>query len=382
MDFKESSLDLTKSLSKEVKKNNGIFFTPRTARINVFELLEKHKIKPKNILEPSFGSGEFLDDLYLKFPKAKIIGVEKCSELFNSVKYPNIQNIDFLMYKTKIKHDLIIGNPPFVIIPKSEETLKCQTSRPNLFVQFIYKSLELLTKKGYIAFILPTSFFNCSYYEKMRKILFEQTTILEVQPLECKYLETQQDTFLLLLKNTKLNSDYFFINNSNYYLSPYYKELGELIKDSTTLTNLKFQVKTGDVVWNQEKEKLKDTGILLIYSSNFKNDKLEFPLMKKPKYQYIEDFKKEPLKGKTILINRGYGNTKYSLNVVIADYPEYYAENHVNVIKPLNKKAEELIPQVLKSLKDEKTKLFIKYFVGNGALSKSEIEECLPIYII
>jgi hypothetical protein len=382
MDFKESSLDLTKSLSKEVKKNNGIFFTPRTARINVFELLEKHKIKPKNILEPSFGSGEFLDDLYLKFPKAKIIGVEKCNELFNSVKYPNLQNIDFLMYNTKTKHDLIIGNPPFVIIPKSEETLKCQTSRPNLFVQFIYKSLELLTKNGYIAFILPTSFFNCSYYEKMRKILFEQTTILEVQPLECKYLETQQDTFLLLLKNTKVNSDYFFINNSNYYLSPYYKELGELIKDSTTLTNLKFQVKTGDVVWNQEKEKLKDTGILLIYSSNFKNDKLEFPPMKKPKYQYIEDFKKEPLKGKTILINRGYGNTKYSLNAVIADYPEYYAENHVNVIKPLNKNAEELIPQVLKSLKDEKTKLFIKYFVGNGALSKSEIEECLPIYII
>jgi hypothetical protein len=382
MDFKESSLDLTKSLSKEVKKNNGIFFTPRTARINVFELLEKHKIKPKNILEPSFGSGEFLDDLYLKFPKAKIIGVEKCTELFNSVKYPNLQNIDFLMYKTKTKHDLIIGNPPFVIIPKSEETLKCQTSRPNLFVQFIYKSLELLTKKGYIAFILPTSFFNCSYYEKMRKILFEQTTILEVQPLECKYLETQQDTFLLLLKNTKLNSDYFFINNSNHYLSPYYKELGELIKDSTTLTELEFQVKTGDVVWNQEKEKLKDTGILLIYSSNFKNDKLEFPPMKNPKYQYIEDFKKEPLKGKTILINRGYGNTKYSLKAVIADYPEYYAENHVNVIKPLNKKAEELIPQVLKSLKDEKTKLFIKYFVGNGALSKSEIEECLPIYII
>jgi hypothetical protein len=103
--------------------------------------------------------------------------------------------------------------------------------------------------------------------------------------------------------------------------------------------------------------------------------------MKKPKYQYIQDFKKESLKGKTILINRGYGNTKYSLNAVIADYPEYYAENHVNVIKPLSSSAEKLIPQILNSLNDEKTKLFIKYFVGNGALSKSEIEGCLPIYI-
>jgi hypothetical protein len=104
--------------------------------------------------------------------------------------------------------------------------------------------------------------------------------------------------------------------------------------------------------------------------------------MKKPKCQYIQNFKKTPLKGKTILINRGYGNTKYSLNAVIADYPEYYAENHVNVLIPLNSKATKLIPQILKSLKDEKTKLFIKYFVGNGALSKSEIEECLPIYKI
>jgi type I restriction-modification system DNA methylase subunit len=380
MEFKESSKELTKSLSKEMKKDNGIFFTPRTARETVFELLKKHKIKPKNILEPSFGSGEFLDDLHLKFPKAKITGVEKCTELFNSVKYPNLQNIDFMLYETEEKHDLIIGNPPFVVIPKSTETLKCQSLRPNLFVQFIYKSLSLT--KGYIAFILPTSFFNCSYYEKMRKILFEETTILEVFPLEGKYLETQQDTFLLLLKKGKLNSDYFFIKNSNHYLSPYYKELEELLKDSTTLTELEFQVKTGDVVWNQEKEKLKDTGILLIYSSNFKNGILEFPLMKKPKYQYIQDFKKESLKGKTILINRGYGNTKYSLNAVIADYPEYYAENHVNVIRPLNSKAEKLIPQILKSLKDEKTKLFIKYFVGNGALSKSEIEGCLPIYII
>ena len=94
------------------------------------------------------------------------------------------------------------------------------------------------------------------------------------------------------------------------------------------------------------------------------------------KKQYITGFKKPPLTGKSILVNRGYGNS-YSLNCVIVDYAEYYAENHVNVIRG----PDELINTVLQSLRGKNTELFIQYFVGNGALSKTEIECCLPIWL-
>ena len=374
MEFTTKSVELTKALTKAEKKDNGIFFTPKTARVRIFELLKKHRIRPKSILEPSFGSGEFLEDLYTVYPKSTIHGVEKCKTLYDSVKYPNLQNIDFMEYEGK--HNLIIGNPPFVVIPQTEETKQCQTSRPNLFVQFIWNSVtKHLSAGGYLAFVLPTAFYNCSYYEKMRKYLFENTTILEVESLEGKYLETQQDTFLLLLKNEKGDNTKFVIMNDNHYLTPHWKELKELLPGSTTLKNMRFTVKTGEVVWNQEKDKLASEGTLLLYSSNFKNGKVEFPEMTGEKKQYINGFKKSALSGKSILINRGYGNN-YSLDCVLVDYPAYYAENHVNVIRG----PEADIDRVLTSLKSKKTELFIQYFVGNGALSKSEIECCLPIW--
>jgi hypothetical protein len=251
-----------------------------------------------------------------------------------------------------------------------------------MFVQFIYKAVtENLTKGGYLAFVLPNSFFNCAYYEPTRRYLFQHTTILAAKLLDCKYLDTAQNTFALVLRNGKKNDDYFVERNSNVYLTPYYKELRELFNSSNTLHERGFEVKTGDVVWNQEKEKLADEGTLLIYSSNFSKGTINLGGLKNPKKQYIKGFKRPPMSGKTILINRGYGNTSYKLTAVIADYPSYYAENHVNVIRPQTLEAIANIEKVLQSLQSEKTSQFIRYFVGNGALSKTEIEQCLPIWL-
>jgi hypothetical protein len=100
-----------------------------------------------------------------------------------------------------------------------------------------------------------------------------------------------------------------------------------------------------------------------------------------PKKQYISGFKKSPLSGKAILINRGYGNAAYSLNSVLVDYDSFYAENHVNVVRPKTRESELLIEKVYKSLQSAKTARFIGMFIGNNALSKNEIESCLPIWL-
>lgn len=380
MSFRDVSIELTRSLTKDTKQEQGIFFTPKEARDVVFEVLDAHKVKPKSILEPSFGSGEFIEDAYNKYPSAKITGVELNKTLYESLNRPNLHNIDFLTYSGK--HDLILGNPPYFVIDKSEDTARCQSGRPNIFVQFLYKAIqEHLTKNGYLAFVLPTSLFNCVYYEPMRKYLFENTTILAAKVLECKYLDTAQETFALVLRKGKRNDDYFVKLNGNVYLTPYYKELQTLLAGSTTLAELGFEVKTGDVVWNQVKEKLSDEGTLLLYSSNFSKGEIVLGGLKEPKKQYIKDFKRPPLSGKTIIINRGYGNAAYKITAVVADYPTYYAENHVNVIRPTTSEATAKIEKVLESLQSEKTNRFIRYFVGNCALSKTELENCLPIWL-
>ena len=152
--------------------------------------------------------------------------------------------------------------------------------------------------------------------------MYEHTTILAVERLNGEYLDTQQETFLLLVKKTQsTRKDFFFVRGENVYITPRYKELGELTQNSTSLSQLGFQVKTGDIVWNQEKEKLADSGTLLIYSSNFSSGTLVLGNVKPPKKQYIQGCTKPVVSGKSILINRGYGNSKYVLKPVLVDLP-------------------------------------------------------------
>lgn len=381
MAFREQSIALTETLSKQDKKQQGIFFTPKDARDVVFRILTKHKVCPTSILEPSFGSGEFLEDAYEQYPSATITGVELNPTLFQSVQRPNLHNMNFLDYTGT--HDLILGNPPYFVIPRSDETAKCQTGRPNIFVQFLFKAIEHnLSKNGYLAFVLPTSFFNCGYYEPMRRYLRDHTTVLAVTLLGGSYIDTEQDTFALVVRKKKGKSNFFLEIGDHLYLTPYAKELTTLRLGSTVLAELGFEVRTGDVVWNQEKDILADTGTLLLYSSNLRDGHVDLTRpLKSPKKQYIQGFGRPPLSGKTILINRGYGNTKYTLSGAIADFPEYYAENHVNVIKPLTSDAEANIERVYTSLQDPRTQEFIRLFLGNGALSKTELECCLPIWL-
>jgi hypothetical protein len=249
-------------------------------------------------------------------------------------------------------------------------------------VQFIYKAVsEILTKTGVLAFVLPTSLFNCVYYEPIRKYLYETTTILEAEVLAGKYIDTQQATFVLILRKGKKNSNFFVCLNDKHYIVPEYKKMRTLLRKSTTLDALGFEVRTGEVVWNQEKDKLADSGIPVIYSGNLSTGTLVLGNLALPKKQYIQGFRKTPMSGSSILINRGYGNAELKLTPILVDLPEYYAENHVNVIRPKSEDASCHVAAVMNSLQSKKTVQFIQMFSGNNALSKSELQYCLPIWI-
>jgi hypothetical protein len=265
--------------------------------------------------------------------------------------------------------------------------------RPNIYIAFLYKCLEEhLEDDGYLGFILPTSLYNCSYYEPMRKYIYSNCSIHFVETLDVKYYETGQDTMLLIIQKTKdKNHKYFFNCNNSKYISPFYKELNKLVKNTKTIHELGLYVKTGDVVWNQEKDKLVDNdksdGIVVVYNTNIINGELVLNNIKSKnntKKQYIKGFHKTPLSGKAILVNRGYGNVEYKFNYVSIDMKKkkFYAENHVNMILPNNSTTEKNLGLVEISFKDERTNKFIEMFIGNGAMSKTEIENVLPIFLI
>jgi hypothetical protein len=387
--FSEKSIKLNTQLSKSVRQSNGIYFTPSNIRKRIFDILLGYNFKPDTILEPSYGSCEFIEDCINNFPNATIYGSEQNKEIYDFMKSSynnsNLVNEDFLEYKSP-GVDLIVGNPPYYVVTVKNKD--CMTGRGNIFVLFIYKCItEHLKNNGILAFVLPTSFYNCSYYEPCRKYIYENTTILHCENMkDNNYYDTKQDTMILIIKKCVSNEKSYFMNiNNSYYISPNYRDINDLLMNTTTLNRLGFNVKTGEVVWNQHKERLtnnSNNSTLVIYTSNIVNNELVLNNLSGEKKQYISDIGKKPIKGPAFLVSRGYGN-KYKFNYIFIDDDKlsFYGENHINVIYPMNEDSKRHINTIKKSFENPKTINFINKFIGNGAISKSELENIFPIFL-
>lgn len=403
-EFRDASYTLTKALAIETRQAHGIFFTPQKARRRLLEIVQAHlgsDRTPNTILEPSFGSGEFLEDMRAAYPAATLFGCELETSLFTAVqkRLGSDQRLhltcgDFRTYTLPSVAeggvDLIVGNPPYVVL--HEKMPECMTGRGNLFVLFVWLCLTRhLRPGGVLAFVLPTSFYNASYYEPCRRYIRDHATVLHVEDLKVRYIDTAQDTMLLVLRKAvdphRDVSPYLFERGGSVYLTPHATRLRELVALTSTLTELGLTVKTGKITWNQHKEKLTDTAegaIPILYASNITEDHgiQLVTAMSGGKKQYIKGFETTaaPLTGPALLISRGYGNKyKYMFGVVRDPAFRFYGENHTNVITGANAA---VIARVEASLKDPRTAEFIQLFAGNGALSKSELENVLPIYSV
>ena len=135
------------------KKQQGQYMTPSFIVNMILDSLELNgkKILDKNIMEPSFGDGSFLQEIVKRIIKEadkenvcdilneNIFGIEKDTELYNKaisnlneilkennlpkIEWKNLINGDTLvLYKNYIhKFDYVIGNPPFVNIHNIKE---------------------------------------------------------------------------------------------------------------------------------------------------------------------------------------------------------------------------------------------------------------------
>lgn len=397
--FDKLSYDLTKSLSKETKKNNGIFFTPySTININI-DLIKPYFTNIKTILEPSCGSCQFINKLLQINNHFNITAIELNKTIFDSIinlqnNNLTIFNQDFLDYNFTSTYDLIIGNPPYFVIPKNivdKKYFDYFDGRPNIFILFIIKSLSLLNKNGILSFILPKNFTNSHYYDKTRKYILNNFKILHIIYSDSNYIETKQDTIILIIQNTTDNN-----TNSNYSLQTYnytifappqhILELKQLYLNSTTLYNLKFSVNVGTIVWNQHKDILTNdpSNTLLIYNSDIKSNKLQIQKYKNPqKKNYIN---KPGYNKPCLLINRGYGKGTYNFQYLLIDGTfDYLVENHLISIKHnqtiSNSELIQLYNKIIYSLNNHKTTQFINLYFGNNAINTTELLHILPIYL-
>ena len=396
--FSQLSYNITKQLSKLEKKNNGIYFTPPSTIIKNIQYLKNINSNFNNILEPSCGTGEFLKVISNEFKNSSVYAVEKNNTIFNSIQNlfeDNIQilNDDFITHNFTTKYDLIIGNPPYFVLNKKNVPKiynDYYTGRPNIFIIFIIKSLSLLAENGILSFVLPKSFINCLYYDKTRKFIDENYTILNIENCNDNYIETKQETITFVLQNKKSNNNNLFVLKINNYTIFGNKEMIQKVKnlynDSTTLNKLGFNVNVGNVVWNQCKDILTDdpSKTRLIYSSDIKNKNLIFKKYKnKKKKNYIrKKGEDKPL----LVLNRGYGVGKYNFEYCLINTNfDYLIENHLICIRSKNKENNErlinMYRKIINSFENSKTEEFIKLYFGNSAINTTELNYILPIYL-
>jgi adenine-specific DNA-methyltransferase len=393
-EYSRQTIEITDKLSKQEKKNNGIFITPRTIIEKLFAEIKKHVSKPQRILEPSAGTCEIANYARLTYPDAIIDAVELndtiYNDMFRTVDFKYIHT-DFTKWSPSYTFDLIVGNPPYVVCGKGDVPEKYHdyvVGRPNLFCTFMLHSISMLSPGGILAFVIPTSFLNAAFYEKIRNYMKQVGTILNIVDFtrDNKFIETQQATIGIIFRlhtlplTSSLDCKFSIKFGDNYIFTENSDDIKAILAGSTTLAKMGISVKTGTVVWNQHKGILTDdkTKTLLIYNTNVAktNAVVEQNFANDEKKQYISMAGTgEPI----IVVNRGNGNSAYKLSYAYIDGKRpYLVENHLNMILC---KTEENARLILASFTNKKTETFVSMFLGNNGLSKTELETIFPIYL-
>ena len=398
MSYSELSKTITTALDKKDKKDNGIYFTSQEIIKKMIKMLGKRRFK--RILEPCYGSGEFIKELSKKYKKSRVVGIEmnemmtELCEKNEEMKGENIElkRGDYLKTDFEGGYDLIIGNPPFYVMKRGDvekDYLKYIEGRPNIFVLFILKSLSLLKKGGILSFVLPSSFKNCLYYDKLRELIDETCEIIGIEDNEgAKWLETTQETMILCVKKKAKDNGEWVIKRGGYTIfntKEKVKRIKELYEGSKSLNEMEFRVHVGNIVWNQHKDILSmdENDTRLIYSSDIKEKKLINKAYKNvEKKNYIKKGGNNEL---MIVMNRGYGVGRYNFDYCLIDIEkDYLIENHLICIryeKDIEKdKKKELYGKICDSFEDERTKEFMRLYFGNGAVNTTELREIIPIY--
>ncbi|MCH3923821.1 MAG: SAM-dependent methyltransferase [Bacteroidales bacterium] len=361
----------------------GQFFTPSSMCNKILKMVDKINPIQGDVLEPSFGKGNFLKALQKYKDINSITGVEIDKDFFSHFTKRNknicadLENIDFLDFKNKRQFDLIIGNPPYIELCysfydkdkieqiKNDYKDMSNKGRMNIVHIFLLRSLEMIKDGGIIAFLLPTAILTSPVYNKIREKIYDDFSVKYVN----EHIEFDDITLricLLIIKKEKTkDKNFFYVTNNNFYITNNFNK----IKTNKTLKDYGFEVEIGEVVWNKRKDILTDDNRYnkLIYSYNITRGHL---IDKRSKNEEKKSFiKKTKVRHKNCIIlpRTIYKELRF---FYVENNKDMNFENHVLVIKNKNKA---LLKAFYDKLQDDEYEKIIKTFFNSTNLTIQEV---------
>jgi len=396
-EFHPETVRYIMSANTDKRASLGQFFTPRRLREELLSKLPR-LVKPR-VLDPACGTGEFLLSAKDYFVEPELYCWEVDPEVADIAKKlvpeAKVEIKDSLLAPFEEKFDVVIGNPPyFEFKPPREIRDKYREivgGRVNIYSLFIYLGIKLLKPGGYLAYVVSSSMNNGAYFRKLREIIVENTDIVYLKRIDDAYVFSDpayrvNHTFqLLVLRKDRNTGRYVFKHGNHLVFSENYEFLRKVFESSTTLRELGYRVQTGKIVWNQNRDKLTNDpkkGILLIWSHNIK--KGELVLNNNPsKPQYIMYPADKADKGPAIVATRivGHPSRAQLEAALIPPGTVFVAENHVNVIYPSPRATIEELQEIVRQLNSDKTQRVIRELIGNTQVSKTELENLIPLEV-
>ena len=350
------------SMPKKERKKCGQFFTSlETARfmVNLYEIpIEKQSV---TVLDAGAGSGilscafiEWLeqfdtitevkltcyenDENVLGILRENLDYCKKCStkRVEYHIRTENYITSQYLDFNCMIggnpnppKYDYVIGNPPYMKIPKGAPEAaampKVCYGAPNMYFIFAAMGLFNLKDGGEMVYIIPRSWTSGAYFKRFRQYfltegklehihlfvsrdkVFDKEDVLQ-ETIIIKARKTHLSPEQVKLTSSKSNKDFdeitsltvpytLVVTGKNYYVylvtdDKEVEVLKRLHQFCQTLPDIGVKMKTGLTVDFRNRSILRDEeeegAIPLFYSQHIKQGKVEFPIQKEHEYVVTE----------------------------------------------------------------------------------------------
>ena len=326
-------------MPKAQRKKYGQFFTSKETAVFMAELFDLQSVSgPVSILDPGAGSGILSTALIERMQRvASITKIELvcyesdtnilellrsnldwvCDHATKKIEYKIISDNYILSQVADYNHmlwespnspkfDCVIGNPPYMKIPKdAPEALAMPDvcyGAPNLYFLFASMSLFNLKDAGEMVYIIPRSWTSGAYFKKFRQKFLDEGALEHIHLFVSrdKVFEKEsvlQETIIIKEKRTAVKPQNVTITTtqSNADFSTNAEEvevLKRLNRLPDTLPSIGLKMKTGLTVDFRNREALRDhaeaNAVPLFYSQHIKSGKVEFPIGKESEYLVTE----------------------------------------------------------------------------------------------